>query len=80
MVVVYGMDPKWGSLWMVLPFVSALNFVSVTPPMGILFPILRRNEVDMIVFLSNPKNSTTELLNLINNFSEVAGYKIKLNQ
>jgi hypothetical protein len=37
--------PGWGSLWMVLPSVSALNFVSVTPYMGILFFILRRNEV-----------------------------------
>jgi hypothetical protein len=31
---------------------------------------------DMIVNLSDPKNSTRELLNLINNFSKVAGYKI----
>jgi len=31
---------------------------------------------DMIVYLSDPKSSTRELLNLINNFSEVAGYKI----
>jgi hypothetical protein len=31
---------------------------------------------DMIVYISNPKNSTRELLNQINNFSEVAGYKI----
>jgi hypothetical protein len=31
---------------------------------------------DMIVYISDPKNSTRELLNLINNFSEVAGYKI----
>ena len=30
----------------------------------------------MIVYLSDPKNSTRELLNLINNFSKVAGYKI----
>ena len=30
----------------------------------------------MIVYISDPKNSTRELLNLINNFSEVAGYKI----
>jgi hypothetical protein len=37
--------PRWGSLWMVHPFVLALNFVSVTPSMGILLPILRRNEV-----------------------------------
>jgi hypothetical protein len=31
---------------------------------------------DMIVFISDPKNSTRELLNLINSFSKVAGYKI----
>ena len=31
---------------------------------------------DMIVYLSEPKNSTRELLQLINNFSKVAGYKI----
>uniref|UniRef100_UPI0025AF6484 hypothetical protein n=1 Tax=Turicimonas muris TaxID=1796652 RepID=UPI0025AF6484 len=31
---------------------------------------------DMIVYISDPKNSTRELLNLINNFGEVAGYKI----
>jgi hypothetical protein len=37
--------PGWGSLWMVHPFVSAPNFVSVTPSMGVLFPILRRGEV-----------------------------------
>jgi hypothetical protein len=30
---------------------------------------------DMIVYMSDPKYSTRELLNLINNFSEVAGYK-----
>ena len=28
----------------------------------------------MIVYLSDSKNSTRELLNLINNFSKVAGY------
>jgi hypothetical protein len=31
---------------------------------------------DMIVYISNPKNSTRELLQLINNFSKVAEYKI----
>jgi hypothetical protein len=31
---------------------------------------------DMIVSISDPKNSTKELLNLINSFSEVAGYNI----
>jgi hypothetical protein len=30
----------------------------------------------MIVYISDPKNSTRELLNLINSFSTVAGYKI----
>jgi hypothetical protein len=35
---------------------------------------------DMIVYISDPKNSTRELLNLINSFSEVAGCKIKSNK
>jgi hypothetical protein len=35
---------------------------------------------DMIVYLSDPKNSTREHLNLINNFSKVAGYKINSNK
>jgi hypothetical protein len=43
-----GWIPRWDSLWMVLPSVSAPNFVSVTPSMGILFPILRRNEVSTL--------------------------------
>jgi hypothetical protein len=34
----------------------------------------------MIVYISAPKNSTRELLNLINSFSEVAGYKIDSNK
>jgi hypothetical protein len=34
----------------------------------------------MIVYLSDPKNSTKEFLNLINNFKEVAGYKINSNK
>jgi hypothetical protein len=34
----------------------------------------------MIVHLSDPKNSTRELLNLKNSFSEVAEYKINLNK
>ena len=34
----------------------------------------------MIVYLSDPKNSTKELLKLINNISKVAGYKIKSNK
>jgi hypothetical protein len=35
---------------------------------------------DMIVYLSDPQNSTRELLNLINNFSKVPGYKINSNK
>ena len=35
---------------------------------------------DMIVEISDPKNSTRELLNLINSFSIVAGYKINSNK
>jgi hypothetical protein len=35
---------------------------------------------DMIVCISDPKNSTRELLNLINSFSEVAGQKINSNK
>ena len=34
----------------------------------------------MIVYISDPKNSTRELLQLINNFSKVAGYKINSNK
>jgi hypothetical protein len=43
-----GWIPGWGSLWIVFPSVSALNIVSVTPSMGILFPILRRSEVSTL--------------------------------
>jgi hypothetical protein len=32
---------------------------------------------DMIVYISDPKNFTTEPLNQINSFSAVAGFKIK---
>jgi hypothetical protein len=35
---------------------------------------------DIIVYKSDPKNSTRELLNLINSFSDVAGYKINSNK
>jgi hypothetical protein len=41
-----GRIPRWGSLWMVLPFVSPLNFVTLS--MGILFPILKRSEVSTL--------------------------------
>ena len=35
---------------------------------------------DMTVYISYPKNSTKELLQLISNFSKVAGYKINSNK
>jgi hypothetical protein len=35
---------------------------------------------DRGVYISDPKNSTRELLNLINSFSEVAGYNINSNK
>jgi hypothetical protein len=34
----------------------------------------------MIVYLSDPKNSMREFLNLIDNFSKVAEYKINSNK
>ena len=40
-----GWIPGWGSLGIVHPFILAPFFVFVTPFMGILFPILRSNEV-----------------------------------
>jgi hypothetical protein len=43
--LITGWIPGWESLWIIHPFVLAPNFVSVTPFMGVLFPILRRNEV-----------------------------------
>jgi hypothetical protein len=44
------MDPRWGSLWMVHPFLLGPNFVSVTPSMGVLFPILRMGKVSTLWF------------------------------
>jgi retron-type reverse transcriptase len=35
---------------------------------------------DLIVYISDPKNSTKELLNLINSFSALPGYKINSNK
>jgi hypothetical protein len=34
----------------------------------------------VIVYINDPKNSTRELLNLINRFNEIAGYKITSNK
>jgi hypothetical protein len=35
---------------------------------------------DIILYLSDPKNSTRGLLQLINNFSKLAGYKVNSNK
>ena len=34
----------------------------------------------MILYIENPKNSTKKLLELINRFSKVAGYKINIQK
>ena len=34
----------------------------------------------MILYISDPKKSTRELLKLINSFNEVAGYKLNSNK
>ena len=50
-----GWIPRWGSLWILFSSVSASHFVSVTPPMVILFPLLRRIKVSTFwssIFLS----------------------------
>jgi hypothetical protein len=43
-MLIMGWIPGYGSLYMVHPFISAPNFVSVTPSMGVLFPLLRRGK------------------------------------
>ena len=35
---------------------------------------------DMILYVENPKDSTPKLLELINKFSKVAGYKINIQK
>ena len=48
---------------------------------------LRRKEVklflfvgDIILYIKNPKNSTKKLLELINKFSKIVGYKINIQK
>jgi hypothetical protein len=40
-----GWIPRWGSLWIVHPFLLASNFVFEIPFMNILLPFIRRNEI-----------------------------------
>jgi hypothetical protein len=43
-----GWIPRWGSLCMAFPSVSAPHFVSIFPPLSILFPLLRRIEASTL--------------------------------
>jgi hypothetical protein len=46
-----GWITRWGSLWMVLPSVSAPNLVSVTPSMGSLLPHSKKEQsIHTLVF------------------------------
>ena len=36
--------------------------------------------VDMVMYIDNPKNSTKKILELINAFSKVTGYKINIQK
>jgi hypothetical protein len=47
-MLIMGWIPGYVSLYMVHPFVSAPNFVCVTPSMGVLFPLLRRDIVSTL--------------------------------
>ena len=47
-----GRMPRYGSLWIVIPSVSAPNFVSLTPSMGILFPFLRRIKDHTLAYIA----------------------------
>jgi len=50
-----GWIPRWDSLWMAFPSVSALHLVSVFPTVRILFPLQRWTETSMVwysIFLS----------------------------
>ena len=40
--------PRWDSFWMAFPSVSAPYFVSILPPVSILFPLLRSTEASTL--------------------------------
>jgi hypothetical protein len=46
--LIMGWIPGYVSLYMVHPFISAPNFVSVTPSKDVLFPLLRRGIVSTL--------------------------------
>jgi hypothetical protein len=42
----------WGNLWMAFPSVSVPHFVSVSPPIGILFPLSKNEQsIHTLIFL-----------------------------
>ena len=43
-----GWDPRWSSLWMAFPSVSAPHFVSIFPPVSMLFSLLRSTEASTL--------------------------------
>jgi hypothetical protein len=49
--LIMGWIPAYDNHSMVHPFVTAPNFVSVTPSMGVLFPFLRKGSVHTLVFV-----------------------------
>jgi hypothetical protein len=53
-MLIMGWIPGYGSLYMVHPFISAPNFGSVTPSMGVLFPNLRRGIEDTLFLMIHP--------------------------
>ena len=46
--LIMGWNPGYGSLYMVHPFFTGRNFVSVTPSMGVLFPFLRKGKMSTL--------------------------------
>ena len=56
-----GWIPRWDNLWMAVPSVSAPHFVSVSPPVSILFPHLRKTEASTLVFLLHELHVVCEL-------------------
>jgi hypothetical protein len=64
--LIMGWIPGYGSLLMVHPFVTLPNFVSVTPSMGVLFPILRRGKVSTLYIILNSTDFQTPTISTVN--------------
>jgi hypothetical protein len=45
-----GWIPRWGSLWIAFPSVSATHFLSIFPPMSLLFPLFESLKHPHLVF------------------------------